>query len=41
MQRGGLRLSLGRSNSPADVDYVLETLPAIVKQMQSTVPVAL
>lgn len=37
---GGLRLSLGRSNRPADVDYILEILPAIVKQMRNTVPVA-
>lgn len=32
---GGLRLTLGRSNQPEDVRYVLEKLPAIVEQMRS------
>jgi cysteine desulfurase len=31
---GGLRLSLGRSNTPEDVDYVLEKLPRIVEQIR-------
>ena len=31
---GGLRLSLGRSNTPEDVDYVLEQLPRIVERIR-------
>ncbi len=31
---GGLRLSLGRSNTPQDIDYVLEKLPQIVEQIR-------
>ncbi len=38
---GGLRLSLGRSNTPAQVEYVLETLPRIVAQIRGVEPVAL
>ena len=37
---GGLRLSLGRSNTPAQVEYVLETLPQIVAQIRGVEPVA-
>ena len=38
---GGLRLSLGRSNTPAQVEYVLETLPRIVEQIRGIEPVAI
>lgn len=38
---GGLRLSLGHSNEPTDVDYVLEQLPRIVGQINGSVPIAL
>ena len=38
---GGLRLSLGRSNTPADVAFVLEKLPVIVNQIRTTLPAAL
>jgi cysteine sulfinate desulfinase/cysteine desulfurase-like protein len=31
---GSLRLTLGRSNAEADVDRVLEVLPAIVRQQR-------
>lgn len=33
---GGLRLTLGHSNQPEDVTYVLEKLPAIVRQLRGT-----
>lgn len=32
---GGLRLTLGRQNTAADVDYVLAALPAIVRELTS------
>jgi cysteine desulfurase len=35
---GGLRLSLGRSNTPAHVDTVLELLPTIVARIRGTEP---
>lgn len=38
---GGLRLSLGHSNRPEDVTYLLERLPQIVGQIKGTVPVQL
>jgi len=38
---GGLRLSLGHSNTPADVEYVLEKLPHIVAQIKGVEPVML
>jgi cysteine desulfurase len=38
---GGLRLSLGHSNTPADVELVLEKLPQIVAQIKGTAPVML
>jgi cysteine desulfurase len=38
---GGLRLSLGHSNAPADVDYLLERLPHIVQQIKGAAPVLL
>jgi cysteine desulfurase len=38
---GGLRLSLGHSNTPADVSYLLEKLPQIVAQIKGTAPVML
>lgn len=37
---GGLRLSLGSSNTLEDVEYVLDTLPAIVHQIRNFTPVA-
>ena len=36
---GGLRLSLGRSNTPEQVEYVLATLPRIVEQIRGVAPV--
>jgi cysteine desulfurase len=36
---GALRLTLGRSNTQADVDYVLEILPGIVEKLRTTNPV--
>jgi len=38
---GGLRLSLGHSNTPADVTYLLDKLPQIVAQIKGTTPVML
>jgi cysteine desulfurase len=38
---GGLRLSLGHSNTPEDVTYLLEKLPQIVAQIKGTAPVTL
>ncbi len=38
---GGLRLSLGHSNRPADITYILEKLPQIVAQIKGTAPVML
>jgi cysteine desulfurase len=38
---GGLRLSLGHSNSPADVTFLLEKLPQIVAQIKGATPVML
>ena len=35
---GSLRLSLGLDNTLEDVQYVLETLPAIVKRLQEMSP---
>ncbi|HMT22279.1 MAG TPA: aminotransferase class V-fold PLP-dependent enzyme, partial [Promineifilum sp.] len=32
---GGLRLTLGRRNTAADIDFVLETLPVIVRDLTS------
>ncbi len=36
--RGALRLSLGRGNTPEDVEYVLERLPKIVAQVKESEP---
>jgi cysteine desulfurase len=36
---GALRLTLGRSNTQADVDYVVEILPGIVEKLRATNPV--
>ena len=33
---GGLRLSLGHSNTPENIEYVLEKLPQIVAQIKET-----
>jgi cysteine desulfurase len=38
---GGLRLSLGHSNTPEDVQFVLEKLPQIVAQIKGAAPVML
>jgi cysteine desulfurase len=38
---GGLRLSLGHSNRPEDVTYLLEKLPQIVAQIKGVAPVML
>ncbi len=39
--RGALRLSLGHTNQPADIAYVLEKLPQVVAQVQGTAPIML
>ena len=36
---GSLRLSLGRDNTDADVDYILETLPRVVERLRAMSPV--
>jgi len=36
---GSLRLSLGRENTEADVDYILETLPQVVNRLREMSPV--
>jgi cysteine desulfurase len=36
---GALRLTLGRSTTQADVDYVVEILPGIVEKLRATNPV--
>jgi cysteine desulfurase len=36
---GGLRLTLGRSNTPEEIDHVLAVLPTIVNQIRGTTPV--
>lgn len=36
---GSLRLSLGRDNNDADVDYILETLPKVVERLRAMSPV--
>jgi cysteine desulfurase len=36
---GALRLTLGRSTTQADVDYVLETLPGMVEKLRAADPV--
>ena len=38
---GGLRLTLGHSNTPEDVAYVLQKLPQIVAQIKGAAPVML
>lgn len=38
---GGLRLTLGHSNTPADVTYLLEKMPQIVAQIKGSAPVML
>lgn len=38
---GGLRLSLGHSNTPEDVEFVLAQLPRIVEQIKGAEPVQL
>src|SRR5262249_39762872 len=36
--RGGVRFSLGRSTTTADVDYVLECLPPLVEKLRMVLP---
>ncbi len=38
--RGSLRMSLGKYNTPEDVDYILEVLPKVVKQLRRISPLA-
>ena len=38
---GGLRLSLGRSNTADEIDYTVDTLARVVGQIRATAPVAL
>ena len=37
--RGSLRLTLGKDNTRADMDRVLEALPVIVEQLRRLAPV--
>jgi cysteine desulfurase len=32
--KGGLRLTVGRQNNLADIDYTLQTIPAIISRLQ-------
>jgi len=36
---GSLRISLGHQNTDADVDYILETLPGVVKRLRDMSPI--
>jgi cysteine desulfurase len=36
--RGSLRLSLGRENTPADVDYTIDVLPGILRGLRALSP---
>ena len=38
---GALRLSLGKSNKPEDIEYLLQVLPPIVERIKGSVPAAL
>lgn len=38
--RGSLRISLGKYNTPADVDYILEVLPKVVHRLREMSPLA-
>lgn len=38
--RGSLRMSLGKYNTPEDVDFILEVLPKVVKQLRRISPLA-
>ena len=38
LARGSLRLTLGDANSEEDIDYVLDTLPGLVKKLRSMAP---
>jgi cysteine desulfurase len=35
---GSLRFSIGKDNTKEDVDYVLETLPAVVEKLRKLSP---
>jgi cysteine desulfurase len=37
--RGSIRLTLGKENTPADVDYLVERLPGIVEKLRRLAPV--
>ena len=38
LARGSLRLTVGKGNTPEQIDYVLETLPGIVSRLRSLSP---
>ena len=38
LARGSLRLTVGKDNTPEQIDYVLETLPGIVSRLRSLSP---
>ena len=37
---GAVRASLGRENSPEDIDYVLQVLPPLVERLRRLSPAA-
>jgi cysteine desulfurase len=38
--RGSLRISLGKYNTPEDIDYILEVLPKAVQRLREMSPLA-
>jgi cysteine desulfurase len=36
--RGSLRISLGKHNTPEDIDYILEVLPKVIRKLREMSP---